>query len=277
MQEEHSRHCDISALVQLLELRNRIGFIYGSEDISMLFYSLIRREQPLNVVELGTGLGVSALWMAQAVKEVGKGHVWTIDDGSQWQDNTVFRKSIAPLMTSEHFNLIDDEDLDYPTFVNRLTSLLALENHMTFLHDRVDMESEEAFTAARYPFLEKPIDLVFLDINRKPSDILDVLYFLLPHMSEFASIFVDSASTSLTSYLFLENLITQLNHSKVPRRFLIGKSPETRQKLTDIVSQRRFTLVHLIEKVKRAQNSTAWIKIEANDYVPHPQALMKWV
>ena len=114
MQEEHSRPGDIPALIQLLELRNRIGFIYGSEDISMLFYSLIRREQPLNVVELGTGLGVSALWMAQAVKEVGKGHVWTIDDGSQWQDRNVFRQSVAPLMASKDFSLIDDEDLDYP-------------------------------------------------------------------------------------------------------------------------------------------------------------------
>ncbi len=61
---EPLRPGDVSALVPLLDLRNRIGGIYGSEDICMLLYSLIRRERPKNVVEIGAGLGVSAFWMA---------------------------------------------------------------------------------------------------------------------------------------------------------------------------------------------------------------------
>ena len=61
---EPLRPGDVSALVPLLDLRNRIGGIYGSEDISMLLYCLIRHERPKNVVEIGAGLGVSAFWMA---------------------------------------------------------------------------------------------------------------------------------------------------------------------------------------------------------------------
>ena len=56
--------CDVSSFAPLPELRNRIGGYYGSEDLAVLFYALIRRERPLNIVELGSGLGVTLFWMA---------------------------------------------------------------------------------------------------------------------------------------------------------------------------------------------------------------------
>ncbi len=86
---------NIDALVPLLVLANRLGFVYGSDDISMFFYTLIRRERPLNIVELGTGLGVSTFWMAQALKELGDGQIWTVDDGSHWQDEGKLQRAIA--------------------------------------------------------------------------------------------------------------------------------------------------------------------------------------
>ena len=50
-----------------------------------------------------------------------------------------------------------------------------------------------------------------------------------------------------------------------------------RQQAIDLVAQRKFSIMHLVEKLKRAQNSMAWIRVEPNDYMPHLQALMKWV
>lgn len=277
MQEEFSPPCDIAALVPLLELRNRIGRVYGSEDIAMLLYTLVRRERPASILELGTGLGVSALWMGQAARENGHGQVWTLDDGSHWTEAAKLQAAIAPLAEVDPFAAMDFPSLDFPLFVACMIDLLELRRQVTFQKAHLDFAKEAAFTAETYPFLAKPIDLVFADIKRTPDEILDTLTALLPHLSEASSIFFDSASTSLTSYLFLEKLVEQLNNGKVPRRFLAGPSPRRRQALIELVARRKFTLVHLIERVKRPQNSTAWLKIEPIDYMPHPQALMKWV
>lgn len=230
----------------------------------------------MNVVEIGSGLGVTSLWMAQAMKENGAGRLWTLDDGSDWRDVKELRATIAPLADVEPFVALDIKNLDYALYIQNCIDLLQLTNQLTFLAGHMDMANEEAFTAERYPFLKQPVDFVFHDITRAPDDVLDLLFLMLPHVSETASIFIDSVSTSLTGYLFLERLIGQLNSGKVPRRFLLGKSENHRRALVDLVPRRRFSLTHLIERKARPQNSTAWIKIEPNDYLPHPETLMKW-
>ncbi len=276
--EEHAKPCDIQALVPLMEMRNRIGYVYGSEDAAMLLYSIVRREQPKNLVELGAGLGVCAAWMAQAMKELGTGgRVWTLDDGSHWEDLAKLKLFLGQLVEVPPFDRINLRDLDYPTYMQRLIEVTGLSNHLSFIHDRLELSSEDAFYARKYGFLTKPIDTLFIDINRTPDVIVDTLFMFLPHLNESASIFVDSASSSLASYLFLEKLIDQLNHSKVPRRFLAGQNKDRRRMLIELVSQRRFTLMHLVERLKREQNSMAWIRVEPNDYVPHPKTMMKWV
>ena len=58
---------------------------------------------------------------------------------------------------------------------------------------------------------------------------------------------------------------------------LRAASPERLCTLIELASQRRFTLMHLVEKLDRSQNSSAWIRIEPNDYIPHPRVPMKWV
>ena len=175
------------------------------------------------------------------------------------------------------FDCLDPESLTYPLFVTNVVELLGLGGQLTFLHKRLDYTREADFTAQTFGFLAAPIDFLFLDIARTPDDILDTLAFFLPHMAESSSIFIDSASTSVVGYLFLEQLIDQLRHGKVPRRFVAGQPPERQRAVTDLIAQRRFTLMHLIERLQRPQNSTAWIRIEPNDYRPHPQTLMKWV
>lgn len=277
MRRENSTPSRIADLVPLIEMGNRIGYVYGSEDVSMLFYSLIRRERPRNVVEFGTGLGVTAMWMAQALKESGGGCVSTFDDGSHWADAAKFRDAIRPILQVDPFGPLAEPTLDYATYMDRLPALLGLEAHVRFRLMHLDPKAEEAATPAELPFLAEPVDFAFLDVSRTPGDILDCLCLLLPHIATSASIFIDSASTSLTSFLFLERLVEQLNRSKVPRRFLAVRSEERRRALLDIVAQKRFTLMHLVERVQREQNSTAWLRIEPIDYVPHPQALMKWV
>lgn len=277
MHNERSDDTELSAMVPLVELRNRIGYVYGSEDTCTLFYALVRRERPVNIVELGAGLGVTALWMAQAAKENRAGRVWTLDDASHWQDPRQLREALQPLAGVDGLAALARDASSYEAYMDQVIRLLDLGDQTTFLKRHIDVAKEADFTVANYPFLDRPIDFLFLDINRTPDDILDSLYLFLPHLAEAASIFIDSASTSVSSYLFLEKLIEQLNRSKVPRRFLLGKSPERRRALIDLVAQRKFSIMHLIEKVKRAQNSMAWIRVEPNDYMPHPQALMKWV
>ncbi len=273
---EPVRPGDMAALVPLLELRNRIGGIYGSEDICMLLYSLIRRERPKNVVEIGAGLGVSAFWMAQAMKENGQGRIWTLDDGSHWEDPEELYRALAPLADVAPFDALDIGQLHYPLYFDACTELLGLQDHLTFLDAHLDLTDEAGFTVEKFRFLAEPIDFLFHDITRGPDDILDLLYLFLPRLSESASVFIDSASTSLTGYLVLERLVDQLNQSKVPRRFLLGQSEQTRRQLCDLVANRRFRLMHLIERKSRPQNSTAWLRIEPNDYLPHPQTLMMW-
>jgi len=275
MNKQNGNPKDTAALLPLIELSNRLGFIYGSEDISMLLYTLVRRERPLNVVELGTGLGVSTFWIGQALKEIGQGIISTFDDGSHWKDTKEVERAFHLLSNVEPFSSLKRSNLDYEGFVNGMCELLELQDFLTFIPDHIDLSNEAEFVARKYLFLQSPVDFVFADIQRNPDDILDVFSFFLPRMAESASIFIDSASTSLTGFLFLEKLIGQLNDGKVPRHFLMNKTPRRRRRMIDLISLRRFSLVHLIERKHREQNSTAWIKIEPVDYVPHPMTLMK--
>ncbi|MBM3586029.1 MAG: hypothetical protein FJX36_17015 [Alphaproteobacteria bacterium] len=275
--QESSHPADATAMALLTEVRNRIGPVYGSETISLLLYALARRERPRNVLELGTGLGVSASMIAQALKENGAGRIWTIDDGSHWQDRAKLAQAIAPLRGVAGLGSPDVGALDYPGFVSAMTKSLGVGGHLTFLHERLDLGVDVDFTSARWPFLAEPIDMVFLDINHTPEPILDTLYYVLPHAAPCLSLFVDSASTSAVGYLFLETLVERLNRGKVPWRWMQRADVATRRLLVDLVATRRFTLVHLVERLNRAQNSTAWVRIEPADHMPHPPAAMKWV
>lgn len=257
-------------LSKLLLLREVLGPLYGSEDLCVLLYSLVRREKPQTIVELGTGLGVSTLWMAQAMRENGNGHIFTIDDGQH----------SPPLMTFLRQNkerlqpIVQPDGLAYPDYLQQLIGNCGLADQVTYRCATASPNADDMLPPEACDFGPHPIDLLFSDFDHSPETIMDILAFFLPRMAECASIFIDSASTRLSSFLMLERLVAQLNKGKVPHGFLTVKSGPQREALVRIVAQRQFRLTHLIERKNRSQNSTAWLRIEPSDWRPHPLAKM---
>ena len=54
---------------KLKEFSDRVGAAYGSEDLALFLYALIKMQKPQCILELGTGDGAATVWMAQALKE----------------------------------------------------------------------------------------------------------------------------------------------------------------------------------------------------------------
>lgn len=59
----------------LHKLTTEYGHIYGSDLLAKQLYLIIKREKPINVIELGTGLGISTFGMRKALQEDGEGKV----------------------------------------------------------------------------------------------------------------------------------------------------------------------------------------------------------
>lgn len=252
---------------RLLLLTDAVGTAFGTEDFCLFLYSIVRMHAPETVVELGTGLGVSAFWMALAAKTNQVGHVWTVDDFDLFErEKAVVEESLAGLRKS---NVIDLENPTAEEYYSRISSLLDLDEYLTFVRAKIDLNEVGHFT--QYPFAERPVDLLFSDFQHGGVSILEILGHFLPFMAPSSSIFIHSAPTYWPSYLLLEQLCSQLNAGKVPRLLQDFCSVD----LGEFVQQRRVVLVHLTERKERGQNSAAWLKIEPVDVVPHPRARMR--
>ena len=288
----------------LREWTEIFGEGYGTEDQALLFYALTKMQSPLNVLELGTGFGVTAYWMAQAMKENGAGHIWTVDNGEHWTSIALaLQKGIppqlAPLVERVHThrwfgeivfpNRVPEfaqamkgvEVADYWHVLNGGARVMGLDSHVSFLKGSWLTGDSIEISAKTYPFLksalEQPIDILFADIEHSIQSVLVNLSQFLPLMSETAHIFIDSASTWLPSYLTLEQTIQQLNNGKVPAMFLSGADSEKKARLFEIVATRRFTLMPLVETKNRHQNGLAWIKIDPVNVVPYPLTAMRGI
>jgi hypothetical protein len=288
----------------LAEWTEIFGEVYGTEDQAELFYSLTKMQSPLNVLELGTGFGVTAYWMAQAMKENGGGHIWSVDNGEHWASIAlVLEKGVpaqlAPLVervrTHRWFGEIvfpkgvptaaqvtqGTRVADYWKILNDGSRLMDLQSHVTFLKGSFLTGDSIEVSARAYPFLEpalkEPIDILFADVEHSIQSVLVNLSQFLPLMSDSSSIFIDSASTWLPSYLTFEQTIQQLNNGKLPAIFLAGADKEKKARLLEIVATRRFTLIPLVEKKNRGQNGLAWIKIDPINVVPYPLTAMRGV
>lgn len=70
----------ISTLLKKIEAQNaaEISWIVGPETGHMLHW-LVRVWQPENIIEIGTSIGYSAIWMAAALEENEKGKIYTIE------------------------------------------------------------------------------------------------------------------------------------------------------------------------------------------------------
>jgi predicted O-methyltransferase YrrM len=265
----------------ILSWRWTFGPLYGSEEKGVFLYSLVKMLKPQRVLELGTGMGVSAFLIAQALKENGKGRLHTVDDASEWPE--VFRSAdfqdavrVAPPFIRELFGSLPGAPVpDFFDCMNRAAARMALGSHLSIENGRVPIESTEELTAARYPFLEAAlaggIDMVFVDIGVGPFDCLTVLTQYLPLLAESGSILFDSAPSLFESHIALEQTVAQLNASKLPAVFFAGTTPGQQDRLTALVRRRRFNLVHIMEnKNKIKQNGISWLKVEPVNVLPYP-------
>lgn len=250
--------------LELLATRYQIGALHGSEDISVLLYSLVRRERPRVVVELGTGLGVSTVWIASAMKENGLGVIYTFDNGSHFEKESVkeflrdLSGPIAPLSKIA-------QDGTYVEFVTALFELCDVQEHITLVNDEIDIDSIDNIRSAIGP---EPIDVIFSDYRHSPAMVEKIVAKFLPLMNETSSIFIDSASSHIPSFLTLERLVQQLNEQKLPKRLRLSMTDEEQTAARRVLETTNFKLVHLMEKLDRRQNSTSWIRLEPADLIP---------
>lgn len=294
----------------LREWSDVAGAVYGSEDQAQLFYALIKMQKPEVVLELGTALGVTSFWMAQAVKENGSGRVFTVDNGEAWKvagllfDRAagqagetrvqaeaagVFRSFLQRLAAHPTFHdaflrdarrfgapggLRGSDLRDYFEFLDRMAETLGLRPQISFLDGTILAEDAIPATTERYPFLapalEQPIDLVFADCGHNTMQVLGLFTQLLPRLSPDASIFFDSAATYLPSYLALEETVRQLNAGKAPAILLAGAGERDRARMLEIAATRQFTLVPIVERKGRSQNSLIWIRMQPANVIPYP-------
>jgi Methyltransferase domain len=255
---------------RLLLLSDAVGTSFGTEDLSLFLYSMIRMHAPETVVDLGTGFGISACWMALAAKRNRIGHVWTVDDFELFErEKSRVEQIIARLRDR---NILALESPTAEEYHSAISSLFALDPYLTFVKAKMDLNEVEHFS--QYPFAGRPIDLLLSDFRHGAVSVLEILGHFLPMMSPSSSIFIHSASTLWSSYLLLEQLTSQLNAGKVPKLLQDLCSID----LSEFARHRRIVLVHLTERKDRDdQNSTAWLKIEPIDLLPHPRARMQGI
>lgn len=276
-----------ASLAQLEAWNALTGEHYGSEAQSIFFYALARMRQPETVLELGTGLGHSALWMGLAAAENGRGRVWTVDDGRRWAQLCEYlgrldphddRWSVIPAVREVVRGLeatqAGSEAVLHADLTRRIAAALGLAEHISFLAGSVPLANTVPVTAETYPFLadalERPIEILYADIDHSPLGVLGVLVKYLPLMAETASIFIDSAATHLPSHLVLERTVEQLDRGKLPAIFRAGTTGPQYDRLEELASTRKFTYMPLPERRERRQNGLAWVQIEPVNVVPYP-------
>ncbi len=257
----------------LLRFRDAVGHIHGSEDLCILLYSLVKREKPKVILELGTGLGVTAAWIGRALAENGVGHLWTTDDG-RFQDSFL-PQALQHLREIPEFADAAVANEDLAGFLRILFQLTGVTKQVSCLDKTIDLNRGIDDLIPDEVRAGQKIDMLFSDYAHAPGDILDLLGLVLPHMAEYSSIFIDSASTYLLSYFMLEQVVDQLNAGKLPHRLTQGRSFEQRQYLLQMISERRFQLVHLFEDKDRAQNSTTWLRLAPVQWSPPPTARVR--
>ena len=241
-------------IAELKQFTDRVGRIYGTEDWCMFLYALAKMHGPLCVLELGSGVGACALWLAQAVRENGVGHVYTVDDGRDWEH----------VLSSNGGHFAAEEKLPvFSDYLDHLRKRFGLAAHLT--HMQCSMPP--------FPLMERPIDMLFSDFKHGPNDILQIIGAYLGGMAASSSIFIDSASTHFPSYALLELLVPQLNQGRLPKMLLECIPEAQREASLALVRASHFDLIHMTEWKQRAQNSTAWIKIQPVDLQAYPRTI----
>lgn len=81
-------------------------------------YALVRWLRPQNIVEIGTHLGMSAVWLARGVQENGVGHLWCIDPfcWSNEPQEKLWHNNILACGVQDHVTLIKgrSQEVEWP-------------------------------------------------------------------------------------------------------------------------------------------------------------------
>jgi len=219
--------------IKLLEYVNSTHSKYITGDFSHYLYGFVKMIKPSVVVEFGTGYGTTAFLTAQALKENIYGQLYTIDDGSFW-----------------------DETVDYKTFIDEKVKEFQLDVNLNFYSQSLDFTTFEPLNDLGN------IEVLFNDIDCNPEYIVNTLAWLMPriHKNKPCYFFIDGASTYWPSYSMLELLIKSLNEKNIPKKMLdfFGDDDE----LHKLMRNKVFTLVHFRKDEESAQNGFSMIKIE---------------
>lgn len=234
-------------LIEAKKYTDRIGSIYGTEDLSVYLYSVIKMMKPKTVVELGTGLGSTMIWSALALEENNEGVLYTVDDGSEWE-----RISAAKDLIGESFRA------DYSDFINQLIFKFQLYERVQFINEKISVIDINE------------IDLLFSDFAHGVFDITKLLADYIPKMNAYSKIYIDSASTNYSSYHTIEKIVDILNTGKIPRSFE-DVSEINCDFFVQKVQRSNFSIEHIIENKNRSQNSTCCITISPIDIFPYPR------
>lgn len=249
----------------LHQLRDVLGPTYGSEDLCVLLYSLVKRERPSVVVELGTGLGVTSAWIAAAMAENQHGTLYTFDNGAHFAKSAEriagqLDGDLAVLRANAH---------DYPQFIKQVFQQACVCERAKMSYTDMSLHSLGWLDDVIPSSPQGPlIDMVFSDFNHSADAVGRVIGQFLPRLSPIASIFIDSASTSLASMLTLERITDLFKQGTLPRELAALHTPAGGELLKERIRNSHFQLVHLIERQDRAQNSTAWLRIEPAGIIP---------
>jgi predicted O-methyltransferase YrrM len=241
-----------------------LGPAFNTGPFALFLYGLARMQRPQIVLELGTGFGVTSFWLAQAIRENGSGHVYTIDDGRATTGER-FSNAMRELVSA---GVLDEAPATAAAYFEAMIARLDCASVVTQLTRTIDLTASDPFTLL--PFADRSLDLVFSDFSHGPDTVLLLLAHLLPRLSAGGSIFIDSASTYWPSYLLLEHLATLLNRGEVPEA-LRALRPD----IDRYLQRRRLTLVHLTKQDDSAQNGVAWLKLDPIDLVPYPTTTMR--
>lgn len=242
-------------LSRMMRYASVFGPVFGSEDSSLLLHSLVKMQQPEVVVELGTGLGVSAVAMAFAAKANGRGMVFTVDDLEFLERDPQLLGCVIEALTRN--SLGSFAAANAAEFFDELIREFGLSDHLTVVRTTIDLDDPHHIDS--YPFAELKIGLLFSDFSHGPDDILGLLAHFLPRMTPFSSLIVDSVPSDPISYLTFERLIQQLQTGRI----LPALAQRCTVDLHEVIRARRLTLVHFLERKDRAsQNGCSLLRLE---------------
>lgn len=212
------------------------GKYHGTEGFSYYLYGLIKMIKPENIIELGTGYGVTAFMAAQACKENNFGKVITIDDGSHYQEN---------------FN--------YNNFIQDKINIFNLENYIEYKNIKLNLEEFNQLNDI------KNVDIIFNDIDCNPIYFVSVLKWLLPRLKEHTYFFIDRGATYWPNYCMIELILNELNKGKIPT-ILYENDELLFSSQKNIVRKYKFFSHYVKKNINdKVQDSFALIKIEKNN------------